>query len=148
MAKEAPKKAAVDAAMAQAEADDDGPARGKRSKLHTAQGSNYKPVKSNQATINIILSKATLQTMQNVRDLLSAVWQYTIIKKSTVVATMKAVGTDYDAKVKEKKKGHGLGPPCIGAFAALLDALVDLGTGKSANNHTRSSATSAKPTKT
>ena len=106
--------AAVDAAMAQAEADDDGPARGKRSRLATAQGDNYKPVKTNQATINIIMLKALLQTMQNIRDLLANVWQYTITKKSALVVKIKLLVRTTIPKSKKRKRGMDLVPHVYG----------------------------------
>jgi len=118
------KKAAPDAIMTN---DDEDKAKSKRSRLHQAKGSDYKPIKLNQNTINIILLKSTLQNMQNIRDLLCFLWQYTIAKTTSIVKKMKAAGQKYDTAVKEKRKGHGLGPPCLAAFEALLLALVELG---------------------
>jgi len=108
--------------------DDDERAQSKRSRLHQAKGSDYKPIKLNQNTINVILLKSTLQNMQNIRDLLCFLWQYTIAKSTTIVKKMKAAGQEYDTAVKKKRKGHGLGPPCITAFEALILALTELGS--------------------
>ena len=108
--------------------DEEEKAKSKRSRLHQAKGSDYKPIKLNQNTINVILLKSTLQNMQNIRDLLCFLWQYTIAKTTTIVKKMKAAGQKYDTAVKEKRKGHGLGPPCITAFEALILALIELGS--------------------
>ena len=107
--------------------DDEEKAKTKRSRLQQTKGSDYKPIKLNQNTINIILLKSTLQNMQNIRDLLCFLWQYTIAKSTTIVKKMKAAGQEYDTTVKKKRKGHGLGPPCITAFDALILALIELG---------------------
>ena len=58
--------------------DEEDKARGKRSRPYQAKGSDYKPIKVNQATINIILLKSTLQTMQNIRfaHALATLWDH------------------------------------------------------------------------
>jgi len=40
---------------------------------------------------------------------------------------MKAAGQKYDSEVKAKRKGHGLGPPCIYTARALMQAIIEHG---------------------
>jgi hypothetical protein len=105
--------------------DDSSFTRSTRSRLFTIQGDKYIPSQTDNLNIHKILLKGFLQNSQQIRDLQATTTLFfKMAKNSKTYEAMRSAGALYDKSVKEKGKTHGLGPPCIYTYPALLSTVA------------------------
>jgi hypothetical protein len=105
--------------------DDSSFTRSTRSRLFTIQGDKYTPSHTDSLSVQKILLKGFLQNTQQIRDLHATnTLFFKMAKNSKMFEAMRSAGATYDKSVKEKGKNHGLGPPCIYTYPALLGVVA------------------------
>ena len=106
--------------------DDSSFTRSTRSRLYTIQGDKYTPSHTDSLNVQKILLKGFLQNTQQIRDLQATnTLFFKMARNSKTYEAMRSAGALYDKSVKEKGKTHGLGPPCIYTFPALLNSVAE-----------------------
>jgi hypothetical protein len=99
----------------------------KRGRTATAQGKDYTKTPTDSKTIHRVLCKATLSMGQRIRDLEGGLAMFFIFALDhKLITDIKEAGQTYDSQVKSKP-GHGLGPPAIHTFLAVLSFIVNSG---------------------
>lgn len=74
--------------------------------------------------------KATLSTLQSVREVESVLFDVALLdKEAPTILAMKTATTEWMTKVTANGQGHGLGPPHLAAWEALAASLIELDIG-------------------